>query len=275
MQLWKTKGLVMKSRKSIKTEHLALMSGAVFDIPPKIRSILVIVGFIGVVLIFIESLVGRQEQTIQIDKILHFSGYGFLAAVFVLVLQPKQYIAGLIGLVGMGIGIEILQAATVRTPDMADVYANTLGVIFGGGLGLAIRHGYAYLNKDLALQTAKKNLRRFGPGQVIMHEGRMLKDLFIIKTGKVKVERRVGDKQVRIADLSVGDVIGYSGAILGEKQFTTVTTLEKTTIYKLSFEELKASAGGQEMPVSMVLMSLTRKLKEAGEKLAAANISLN
>jgi len=251
------------------------MSGAVFDIPPRIRSMLMIVALIGVALIFMESLVGRQEQTIQLDKIIHFTGYSILAAVFVLILPPRLYIVGLLALVGMGVVIEILQGATTRSADFADAYANTLGIILGAVVGIAIRRGYAYLRKDIAVQTAKKNLRRFGPGQVVMQEGAKTKALFIIKTGKVKVEKTVDGQPVQLAVLSVGDVIGYSGAILGEPQLTSVTTLERTTLYRLSLAELLTSAGGQETPVAMVLVALTEKLKQAGSKLVAAKIDLN
>ena len=119
-------------------------------------------------------------------------------------------------------------------------------------------------NKDLAVQEAKRNVRQFDAGQVVMREGSRIKDMFIIKTGKVKLEHLVDGKPVQLATLGVG-----------EKQFTSVTALEKTTIYRLNLEDLRASAGGQETPVALVLVNLTKKLQQAGKKLAAADIRLN
>ena len=123
--------------------------------------------------------------------------------------------------------------------------------------------------------AVKNNLHRYRSGAVILREGASIKDLFIVKTGKVKVEHNVDGKEVKLAELGTGDIIGYYGAILGEKQFTTVTALERTTIYRLTLNELQSSAGGEEAPIAMVLVALTRKLQEAGKKLATANISLN
>ena len=57
---------------------------------------------------------------------------------------------------------------------------------------------------------------------------------------------------MKLAELGIGELIGYSGAILGEKQFTSVTALERTTTYRLSLNELQASAGGEETPITMV-----------------------
>ncbi|MGV6826377.1 MAG: VanZ family protein [bacterium] len=261
--------------KSLSLNNLAGVPNAIADLPPRIRHILLIVGIVGVVMIIMESLVGRQDATIGIDKLLHFSGYAFLAAVFVLLLQPKKYLLAIGGLAAMGIVIEVLQSTTGRSPDIHDVFANVLGLGFGWIIGLAFRKGYSEMHKGLALQAANKNLRRFSAGEVIMREGNQVKDLFLIKTGKVKLEKTVDGKPQAIATMSVGDVIGVMGAILGEKQFATVTAMERTTIYRLSMDELKAEAGGREMPVSMVLSALARGLHKAGDRLVKERINLD
>ena len=167
---------------SIRARHVAIISGAVFDIPPRARTVLTIIGIIGAGLILMESLVVRQEQTIEFDKIIHFTGYGMLACVIALILKPRMFVVGAIGLVLFGGAIEIFQGLTMRAAEWGDFYANTLGVIFGGGLGIGLRYGYATISKDLAEQKVRRNLRRYQKGETIVREGEHLQELLLIKS---------------------------------------------------------------------------------------------
>ena len=261
--------------KSLRSEHLALLSKSVFDIPPRIRMFLLVIGLLGIGLTLMESLVVRHEQTIALDKIIHFFGYGALAVVFVMILRPIHFIPGLIGLVGLGVGIEILQGCTMRSQEWADVYANVLGVAIGGLLGLLLRGVYAWLSKELAVQKIKQNLLHFEPGEIILQEGRAIDDFYLIKTGSVQINRMVNGKSQKIGTMSVGDVLGTLGVILGEPQYSTSVALNHVTLYRMSLDEMLETAGGDELPVSMLLITLSKKLKAAAEKLAAAQISLD
>ena len=261
--------------KSLRTHQLALLSKAVFDIPPRIRTLLLLIGILGIGLTLMESLVVRQDQTIEVDKVIHFVGYGMLAVIFVLILRPLHFIPGLVGLVVLGVSIEILQGYTIRTQEWEDVYANVLGIAIGGLLGLLLRGIYAYLSKELALQRVKQNLFRFEPGDIILQEGRTIDDFYLIKTGKVQLFRRIHGKNRKIGIMSIGDVLGTLGVILGEPQYTTAVALERVTVYRMSLEEVLESSGGRELPVSMLLMSLSKHLKAAADKLAAAQIRLD
>ena len=261
--------------KSLRSHYLALLSKSVFDIPPRIRTFLIIIGLLGIGLTLMESLVVRQGQTIALDKMIHFFGYGTLAVVFILILRPLHFIPGLIGLVGLGVGVEILQGYTFRTQEWGDIYANMLGVAVGGLLGLLVRGIYAYLSKELAVQKVKRNLLRFEPGDIILQEGRPIEDFYLIKTGTVQLNRIVNGKSKKIGAMSVGDVLGTLGVILGEPQYTTAVALDDVTLYRMDLDEMLKSAGGEELPVAMLLLSLSKNLKNAAEKLASAQIGLN
>ena len=112
------------------------------------------------------------------------------------------------------------------------------------------------------------------PGEIILREGDPIEDFFIIKTGNVQLVREVNGKPVKLAVLSVGDVVGALGVILGEPQYGTVIALEQVTLYRMNLGELMEEAGGQNLPISLVLMTLTKKLKIAADKLANAQLGL-
>jgi hypothetical protein len=116
--------------------QLAFLSRSVFDVPPGTRRLIAVAGVAGIVVVTVGSLVGGSEQTIEVDKILHFSGYAILAFLFVLARRPTLYVPGLLMLVGMGALIEYLQSFTGRSMDFADGVATTLGVAVGAAAAL-------------------------------------------------------------------------------------------------------------------------------------------
>lgn len=259
---------------SLKDYQLALFSRAVFDIPPRTRRLLVIAGVGGIVILTMECLVGRQDHTVPLDKIIHFSGYCVLSLTFVLALRPILFVPGLVGLVLMGIAIEFLQRHTGRSFDWYDAYANTLGVATGAGLGLAARGVYAYVQKEFAAKRVQRQLISFAADQVILHEGDPVEQLFLIKSGKVKATRQRNGVPIQLAQGGPGGVIGLLSIAEDEPQFTTVTALEPTTVYRMSLEELMDSAGGRELPISQVLLQCIQKLREVGVKLTEEGIEL-
>jgi VanZ family protein len=140
--------------------QLARVSETILDIPPHIRLLLLVAGVIGIGLVVMESLVGNKSHTIEIDKVIHFTGYALLACAFVLALRPLLMLPVLLLLVAMGMAVEMLQTFNARDFDMSDQYANALGVTVGAALGLLLRTGYAYLRR-----RAGRGPRRFRPSR--------------------------------------------------------------------------------------------------------------
>lgn len=81
------------------------------------RALTLLVGFAAIVVVIVASLEGGQEDTIEVDKILHFSGYATLAIIFVMGLHPAYFIPVLILLALMGVAIEFLQPLNSRSRE--------------------------------------------------------------------------------------------------------------------------------------------------------------
>lgn len=95
-----------------------------------------IVALIVVCLIPLDSLPPLPDNS---DKVEHLFGYFVLSASAVQLFGNRRalLLAGL-GLVGLGIGIEIAQGFTAyRSSDPADAVANTLGVLLGMATALS------------------------------------------------------------------------------------------------------------------------------------------
>jgi CRP-like cAMP-binding protein len=254
--------------RGISSAQAALLSRAIFDIPPRTRNLIALAGVAGIVVVAVGSLNGGSEQTIQVDKILHFTGYFILAFLFVLALRPVLYVPALLALVAGGFLIEVLQPYNGRQMDVADGIANTLGVAVGAFVALLVRGAFSYVRRELAVAQVKRNLMHFGPKSTILREGARVRTLYVIKSGEVKLSKMVDGKCVEFGQAQAGDVVGTLGVLLGMPQFCTVEAVSPTTVYRMELMELMNSAGGHEQPVGVVLRSLAENLRVVAERAA-------
>lgn len=246
----------------------ALRARVILDIPPRTRSLLLIAGLIGLALVIMESLVGRQAGTIGVDKIIHFSGYALLALVFVLALPPRLYVPCLLLLVAVGVGIEYLQPFNKRSFDLRDAYADILGLAIGAAAGLIGRLVYSHIRTELAMSRAQERSVSFRAGDVMLREGDLPRAFYIIQRGLVEITRQVAGVTVPIATIEGGDVLGVSGVVQGLPAAATATARAYTIAYVMTAEELMDSAGGSELPISIALDGLTKHLNKAVQRIA-------
>ena len=68
--------------------------------------------------------------------------------------------------------------------------------------------------------------RAFAPGQVLVREGDTSGDLYLIDSGKVEIKMHTEDKDVVLAELGQGELLGEVPAITGVKRTSTATALE-------------------------------------------------
>jgi CRP-like cAMP-binding protein len=82
--------------------------------------------------------------------------------------------------------------------------------------------------------------KKFEKGEVIIHEGTPGTHFYVIESGKVKVDKRIGKENIPIADLGKGHFVGEMG-ILGPVRKTSATVTATSTVKVLSFgkEHLK------------------------------------
>jgi VanZ family protein len=86
------------------------------------------------------------------DKLAHGLTYFVLAAWFAALFAPRDYVKVGLGLLGLGIAIELLQARTgYRYAEVADGLANLAGIVAGLAFGLATRGRWlAWFDRRLA-----------------------------------------------------------------------------------------------------------------------------
>jgi len=252
--------------KSLKAEQLALLSNAVFDVPPRTRVALAILGAIGIGIIAMESLVSGRPERIELDKLIHFIGYGTLAFTFVLALRPAVFVPTLVLLTAMGVAIEFLQAKTGRSFDTRDMMANVLGVTAGTMGGIGVRSIWAMVRREWKTAEARRWRVTFAAETVILREGDPIEDFFVIKSGRVRLSRTAHDARIDLGDAGPGAVLGVLGVIRAEPQYATVVAETTTVLYRMTSKELMDSSGGREQPVSLVLTNMADIVRELADR---------
>jgi CRP-like cAMP-binding protein len=82
----------------------------------------------------------------------------------------------------------------------------------------------------------------FAPGQVLVREGDESGDLFLIDSGKVEIKMHSKDKDVILATLGPGEILGEVPAITGVKRTSTATALEMVNVIILPVDLIKEIA---------------------------------
>lgn len=236
------------------------LSACVHDIPPRLRYLIGIAGVAGIVLVIMGSMVGGKAQTVDVDKIIHFSGYFVLGLLAVLSLPPWLCVPALFGLIAMGIGIEMMQPINMRGKDVGDAIANSAGVLCGGIVGLIIRVFFSLIRREFIFVTTRKKRVKFSSGSTIIRQGANVDHFFVIHSGSVQISREENGQTHILAEAEPGDAIGVLGVIRKTGQYITAEALEPTVAYRMDTAELMASAGGPDQPVAVVMRSLAGSL---------------
>ena len=109
--------------------------------------------------------------------------------------------------------------------------------------------------------------RVFPTGSVLMRQGESAEVMYVLLSGKVRVERSHPDlvDPVFLADLGAGEVVGEMGLLDGQPRSATVTAIEDTETLELDGADL-AYTVLRYPEVSMALMqTISRRLRSLDE----------
>ena len=79
--------------------------------------------------------------------------------------------------------------------------------------------------------------RHFMPGEIVIYEGEIGHELFLVSEGAVKVERAGGE----VARLGPGDFFGELALMSGERRNATVTAADPLETYVLGEADFQAA----------------------------------
>lgn len=87
------------------------------------------------------------------------------------------------------------------------------------------------------LRPAVQNTR-FGPGDIILGEGKANRALHILKSGRIRVMRRVEDKEVALCDLVAGQTFGELSIIEDGVASATLQAVTDAEVLSIAMHDL-------------------------------------
>lgn len=82
---------------------------------------------------------------------------------------------------------------------------------------------------------------KFGAGEILMNEGKLGREAYVIAGGRVQVFKMIGDQEVPLAELSAGDCVGEMALISDTPRSASVVALENTECIVINHEIMKRS----------------------------------
>jgi len=115
----------------------------------------------------------------------------------------------------------------------------------------------------------KPLLKTFKPGMSLFRENDRSRELYIIQTGKVKVFRKVGTREIELATLGKGAVLGEMALIDGKPRSASAKALEESSVILINADVFhKKIAGVPPWFLSIVRMT-SQKIRQANRRLRA------
>ena len=93
---------------------------------------------------------------------------------------------------------------------------------------------------ELALLGRNLQPAHFSPGDVILEEGKANRALHILKSGRIRVTRQVGEREVSLCDLFTGQTFGELSIIEDGVASASLKAVTDTDVLSISMHELAA-----------------------------------
>jgi CRP-like cAMP-binding protein len=104
--------------------------------------------------------------------------------------------------------------------------------------------------------------RRFKVGDVLFKEGDISKEIFLIREGRVRINK----KGKWVADLKAGDFVGEMGVLDRQPRSATAEAIENTVVSVLESNKLQEKLEEEPM-VGLLVKTLIKRLRETDRRL--------
>ena len=108
--------------------------------------------------------------------------------------------------------------------------------------------------------------KKLTPGEIIFKEGDAGNEMYLIKSGSVKITKRIGGKEKVLAVLKEGDFFGEMSVLDGSLRSASATTEEETELITIDREAFLAQARKNPF-IQYVIETLIKRLRETDNML--------
>ncbi len=117
-------------------------------------------------------------------------------------------------------------------------------------------------------------VEKYKDGSVIITEGIVSNNAYVILSGKVRILKTVKDQQVAVATLEKGDVFGEMGLIGETPRTATIVALGETTLGMIEKKNFIKLLDHIPEDLCGIIKALVNRLSATTEKLAQVGLQL-
>jgi CRP-like cAMP-binding protein len=88
-----------------------------------------------------------------------------------------------------------------------------------------------------ALEVMLPPIETIEEGAYLINQGDKDNTMFVVKSGRFKITRRVNGKEVEFAEVGAGNVVGELGLISGRTRMASAKAVTKSTVYRIHADE--------------------------------------
>lgn len=108
------------------------------------------------------------------------------------------------------------------------------------------------------------------PGEVLFREGDPGTDIFIVRSGRLRITRHDGRGEVELGIADAGKMVGEMAFIDQSARGATLTAIERTDLAVLDLESVRGALDAQPAWMRLMLQSLVGHLRETSAKVRSA-----
>jgi CRP-like cAMP-binding protein len=118
------------------------------------------------------------------------------------------------------------------------------------------------------------NIQRYANGDIIVSEGIVSNNAYIIFEGKVNITKKVDKKSILINTLSKGEVFGEMGLISQSVRSASVVAVGNVTIGVIDREQFEAIVSKLPDDVRAIVKALVERLRYTSDQLSQIGLEL-
>ena len=118
------------------------------------------------------------------------------------------------------------------------------------------------------------NIQRYANGDIIVSEGIVSNNAYIIFEGKVNITKKVDKKSILINTLSKGEVFGEMGLISQSVRSASVVAVGNVTIGVIEREQFEAIVSKLPDDVGAIVNALVERLRYTSDQLSKIGLEL-
>lgn len=118
------------------------------------------------------------------------------------------------------------------------------------------------------------NIQRYGKGDVIVSEGIVSNNAYIIMEGQVHITKKVDKKSILINTLNKGEVFGEMGLISQSVRSASVVAAGNVTIGVIEREQFESTVAKLPPDIQAIVKALVDRLRYTSDQLSKIGLEL-